>query len=414
MKKRQIEVLLLFALIAIPGRMAALTLMKEIGWLEIAYVTWAPVAGAVKYEVYYSGGGVTNQKIDMPLIRQYEDYYRADALGLKAGNYTLTVKAIDDSGNELETASFSVLSVKSHVREGFAFTDKLGTFVPGGYNADGTVKDGVKIIYVSVATVNTVTCDIINERGTAVSVTGLMNILTARGKGYDKTPLIIRMIGLIKASQINGLKSEIYVAFIGSNADERTINNITFEGVGNDATAYGYGFFTKRAKGIEIRNVGIMLFGDDGVSMEGDNFNIWVHNNDFFYGSPGSDSDQVKGDGSIDMKYNTTNITISFNHFWGSGKSTFAGGAEEENPIYFTYYHNWFDHSDSRHPRLCHATTHIYNNYFDGNATMCLLNTENTSAFVEANYFRNCPYPMMINMQGTNYEKWPDGTQNGG
>jgi pectate lyase len=33
-----------------------------------------------------------------------------------------------------------------------------------------------------------------------------------------------------------------------------------------------------------------------------------VHNNDFFYGAPGGDADQVKGDGSIDMKYNTTNM----------------------------------------------------------------------------------------------------------
>jgi pectate lyase len=157
-----------------------------------------------------------------------------------------------------------------------------------------------------------------------------------------------------------------------------------------------------------------MLFGDDGVSMEGDNSNIWVHNCDFLYGAIGGDSDQIKGDGSIDMKYNTTNITISFNHFWDSGKTTFAGGETEVNPIYFTYHHNWFDHSDSRHPRLCHATVHVYNNYYDANASMGLLNTENTSAFVEANYYRNTPYPMMINMQGSNYDIWPDGTQNGG
>ena len=413
MKKQNLIFSVLSALM-ICGQADALTITKATGWLESAALTWQPVENAEKYCVWYTDETAVARQIDMPLIRCYGAYYRADILGLKAGEYLFTVKAVDEEGNELESAVSAPVAVLPHVREGFAFIDGAAEMVPGAYGSDGTLKPGARVIYISAATVNTVTCDVINERGEAVPVTGLMNILSARGRGYDKTPLAIRMIGLIKSSQIDGLKGGNYIAFIGSNADKRMIENITFEGVGNDATAYGYGFFTKRSKGLEIRNVGIMLFGDDGVSMEGDNFNIWVHNNDFFYGAPGSDKDQVKGDGSIDMKYNTTNITVSFNHFWDSGKTTFAGGATEENPIYFTYHHNWFDHSDSRHPRLCHATAHIYNNYFDGNKTMCLLNTENSSAFVEANHYRNCPYPMMINMQGTNRVIWPDGTQNGG
>ena len=392
----------------------AITTTKEVGWLESAYIIWQPVKNTESYNVYYSGEGITNQKIDDQLIRQYSDYYRADILGLKAGKYTITVKAVNKDGIEFESTTSSELIVKAHTREGFAFKDVTGggKIIPGAYNEDGTPKTEAKIIYITANNVNTVKCVVINERGIPTTITGLMEILNAKGKGYDKTPLIIRMIGLIKHTHINGIKD--YIAFTGSNTSNRLIENITFEGVGNDATAHGYGFFTKRSKSIEVRNVGIMMFGDDGVSMEADNFNIWIHNNDFFYGAPGGDSDQVKGDGSIDMKYNTTNITISFNHFWDSGKTTFAGGATESNPIYFTYHHNWFDHSDSRHPRLCHATTHIYNNYFDANPTMCLLNTETSSAFVEANYYRKCPFPMMINMQGTNYKKWPDGEQNGG
>jgi pectate lyase len=394
----------------------AITINESAGWLETAYVKWAPFSGASSYNVYYSGMGIIDKKIDTPLIRSYGTYYRADVLGIAAGTYTLkVVPVVGGVENTAATATTPTLIVQPNIREGFAFQSAGAKFVPGAYNEDGTPKTGAKIIYVSANTVNTVTCNVINEKKVAIPITGLVNILIARGKGYDKTPLIIRMIGLIKGSQIPDLmNSSNYIAFIGANATDRLIENITFEGVGDDATAHGYGFYTKRSKGIEIRNVGIMMFGDDGVSMEADNFNNWVHNCDFFYGKPGSDADQVKGDGSIDMKYNTTNITVSFNHFWDSGKTTFAGGADEANPIYFTYHHNWFDHSDSRHARICHATVHMYNNYHDANSTMCLLNTENSCAFIEANCYRNCPYPMMINMQGTNYEKWPDGTQNGG
>jgi len=389
-------------------------LIKVEGWLESAFVDWKPVEDAARYEVLYAGEGIDPTRIDGPLIRGYGDYFRADIPGLKAGRYRFHVKALDAAGAVVSEVRSPEIEVTAHIREGYAFYDRSGRFAPGGYTEDGTVKAGARIIYVSKSTVNTVSCTVVNERGASVPVTGLMNILEARGKGYDKSPLIIRMIGLIKAEDINGLKSDDYINFTGANSDNRMIENITFEGIGNDATVYGYGFHTKRAKGIEIRNLGIMLFGDDGISMESDNFNSWIHHNDFFYGSPGGDADQAKGDGSIDMKYNSTNITISYNHFWDSGKTTFFGGATEVNPIYCTYHHNWFDHSDSRGPRLCFATAHIYNNYFDANPTMCLLNTENTSAFVEANHYRNCPYPMMINMQGTNFEKWPNGEQNGG
>lgn len=392
----------------------ALSITKAEGWLETAHVEWLPVDGAAYYMVCYTGEGFVNEPLDEALIRTYDQFLRADALGLRAGNYQLTIKAFDANGAQLERATSPSLRVDAHKRAGFAFHSNATSFVPGGYAADGTAKPGAQIIYISQASVNQVTCEILNDRGVEVTTTGLANILSARGRGYDKRPLIIRLVGLLKDHQVNNLGVGSNLSFVGLNADTRAIENITLEGVGNDATLYGIGVYMKRSKGIEVRNIGLMLFKDDGVSMEVDNFNNWIHHNDFFYGASGTDSDQVKGDGSIDMKYNTTQITVGFNHFWDSGKTTFAGGATEEHPIYFTYHHNWFDHSDSRHPRLCHATAHIYNNFFDSNPTACILNTETSSAFVEANHFFKSPFPMMINMQGTNYERWPNGTQDGG
>ncbi|SFF01977.1 Por secretion system C-terminal sorting domain-containing protein [Chitinophaga sp. CF118] len=371
------------------------------GWLESAYVKWAPVSGAGSYNIYYTGGGVVNQKIDNQLVRSYGTYFRADVLGLAAGNYTLkVVPVIAGSENTTLATTTQSLTIKPHVREGFSFS---GNIVPGAYNANGTPKSGRKIIYITASTVNTVTSTVITDsKGKTTVATGLMNILTALGKGYDKTPLIIRMIGLIRDSQITGLKDGNYISFTGFNNTTRKLENITFEGVGDDATAYGYGFYTKRCNSIEIRNVGIMLYGDDGVSLETDNSNIWIHNNDFFYGAPGSDADQVKGDGSIDMKYNSSNITISFNHFWDSGKSMGCGGPTETVPtLYITFHHNWFDHVDSRNPRLHYVTAHVYNNYYDGVSKYGIGNTTQSSAFVEANHFRNCKRPMMISGQGT-------------
>ena len=59
------------------------------GWLESAFVKWQPVSNAQTYNVYYTGNGFTDKKIDNQLIRSYGSYYRADIPGLKAGTYTV-------------------------------------------------------------------------------------------------------------------------------------------------------------------------------------------------------------------------------------------------------------------------------------------------------------------------------------
>lgn len=385
------------------------TITESAGWLESAYAKWSPVSGAESYNVYYSGNTQTDIKIDRQLIRTYSTYLRADILGLAAGNYTMKIVPVINGTESISNAAITgQLTVKSHNREGFAFADGI---IPGAYNADGTPKADAKIIYVTGATANIVAGTVIDSKGVAVPATGLVNILSAKGAGYDKNPLIIRLIGTLKDTEVNGLNAGNFLDFRGSNATTRKTENITFEGVGNDAFVYGFGFGLKRSRAIEIRNVGITLYGDDAIGVDGENSNIWIHNNDFFYGKTGSEADKAKGDGTIDMKYNSSNITISYNHFWDSGKAMGCGGAtgEDEN-LKITFHHNWFDHIDSRAPRLHYVTAHVYNNYYDGVSVYSIGNTTETSAFIEGNYFRNSDRPMMISGQGTDSYDTATGT----
>ena len=112
----------------------------------------------------------------------------------------------------------------------------------------------------------------------------------------------------------------------------------------------------KNCSNVEVRNIGFMNCnsneGDD-CGLQQDNDHIWVHNCDFFYGDAGSDADQVKGDGALDTK-TSTYVTHSYNHFWDNGKCNLQGMKTEEETNYVTYHHNWYDHSDSRHPRIPH------------------------------------------------------------
>lgn len=339
---------------------------------------------------------------------------RCDAVGLKAGNYLLKVVPYvgSDERTDLQAVSSS-LAVTADVREGFAFssnsTYKTGV---GAYNNDGTLKTGAQVIYVTSATAKTVSLSVKTSSSGSTVCTGLQAIMDARQKGYDTTPLDVRVVGTIFAANMDSFSSSEEGLQIKGNKSYSEMN-ITLEGIGNDATLHGFGLLIKNCGSVEIKNLGFLKFMDDGISLDTDNCNVWVHNNDFYYGTPGSASDQVKGDGTVDLKADSTFITISYNHFYDSGKSSLCGMKSEVNTSYVTYHHNWFDHSDSRHPRIRTITVHAYNNYFDGNSKYGVGVTMGASAFVEGNYFNNCKYPMLISQQGSDIATDTKGTFSG-
>ena len=378
---------------------AGLTLTEQSGWLESAYVEWQPVKNAEGYVAYVKEASASDdayEKLDDTLIRQYADYWRADALGLKEGSYVMKVTAVLKDGKTV-SESTSSLEVEKYDRSGFAFSEnsKFQTG-SGAYNDDGTLKKDAQVIYVTPETAKTCTA-VVNGK----EVTGFQSILDAKQSAgtKDTSPLDFRIVGCVTADDVDHFSSSAEgIQMKGKSA--YTEMNITIEGVGEDAAVQGFGFLVRNSGNVEFRNFAVMAFMDDGVSLDTKNCNIWVHNMDIFYGSTGGDSDQAKGDRSVDIKGASTNVTVSYVHFWDSGKCSLCGMSDSAEFL-VTYHHNWFDHSDSRHPRIRVASVHIYNNYFDGNAKYGVGTTKGSSAFVEANYYRNCKNPMMSSMQGT-------------
>lgn len=383
---------------------APLTVTKLGADNETAYLEWT--GSAADYQVYIASAAGDYTLLDTELTRTYSGFYRADALGLAPGSYRF--KIVPAAGEPVETET---INVTAHTREGFAFSkNSPNRTASGGYADDGTVPTNAQILYITKDNLNTVTLDVYESSTKLKTCTGLNEILQYRGKGKDVRPLIIRVIGELDSRAL-GLTPGAYEYLFNSSGYMvlKGCSNITFEGVGNDATLDGFGLLIRNANNIEVRNLGIMMYYDDGVSIDTDNYNIWVHNNDFFYGyyTPGDDSDKVKGDGAADAK-KSQYITMSYNHFFDNGKcnlldATATNNADDQSN-YLTYHHNWYDHSDSRHPRIRHASTHVYNNYFDGNAKYGVGVTSGASAFVENNYFRNCKHPMIASMQGTDVE----------
>lgn len=367
------------------------------GWQESAYLKWAPFEGASSYNVY-----VDDKKIDAQLVRQYASYYRADVLGLKAGTYSVKVVPVNAEGTEIDGANTaSNLVVKSFNREGFAHFKYDGV---GAYNNDGTLKAGAKVLYITAKTAKTVSTTV--NTGKSETITGLQSIIDAYSKGKDKTPIAFRIIGKVSLSDLD---------HISSSAEGLQIKgakmNMTFEGVGDDATVYGFGFLLREAESVEFRNFAIMRCLDDAMSLDTKNSHVWIHNMDLFYGKKGSAADQAKGDGTVDIKGDSKYVTVAYNRFWDNGKASMCGMTSESGENWITYHHNWFDHSDSRMARVRTMSVHMYNNYYQHCDVYGIGATSGSSVFMESNYFDATKRPIMSSLQGTDAKG--DGTFSG-
>lgn len=383
------------------------------GWFEAGYVEFELFDGVNHYNVYYKKANETAenyQKLDGMLVRSYGSYGRADMVGLAAGEYNFKIVGVDAEGEEIattaiETTNFTAIA---HDRSGFAHFGYEGGI--GAYNNDGTLKSNAKVIYVTSETAKTVTCQIMTDN--LETRTGLQDIIQAYQKGKETAPLCVRIIGTIKAEDMDRFdSSEEGLQIKGKNAHAPM--PITIEGIGEDATIHGFGFLVRNCKGVELRNFGIMDFMDDGISFDTDNSHCWVHNVDIFYGQTGGASDQAKGDGSLDVKGDSQYMTFSYIHFWDSGKMSLCGMKSETQENWISYHHNWFDHTDSRHPRVRTMTVHVYNNYYDGISKYGVGATSGSDVFVENNYFRNTNKPMMISLQGSDVAGGSEGTFSG-
>lgn len=367
------------------------------GWQESAYLKWAPFEGASSYNVYVDG-----KKIDAQLIRQYASYYRADVLGLEAGTYSVKVVPVNAEGTEIAGANTaSNLVVKSYNREGFAHFKYAGV---GAYNNDGTLKAGAKVLYITAKTAKTVSTTV--NTGKPETITGLQSIIDAYSKGKDTTPIAFRIIGKVNLSDLD---------HISSSAEGLQVKgakmNMTFEGVGDDATVYGFGFLLREAESVEFRNFAIMRCLDDAMSLDTDNSHVWIHNMDLFYGKKGGAADQAKGDGTVDIKGDSKYVTVAYNRFWDNGKASMCGMKSETGENWITYHHNWFDHSDSRMARVRTMSVHMYNNYYQHNDVYGIGATSGSSIFMESNYFDAVKRPIMSSLQGT--DAMGDGTFSG-
>ena len=356
-------------------------------WFESAYAEWDTSAIGTDVTVSYAPAGETDfVTADPELIRGN----RADLPGLR-GNTVYTIRIAGSAGN----AECTVTTL-AYDRTGYAHQDFSDI---GGYKDDGTLKEGVDVIYITNENKDTVTYN---------GKVGLYNIFfSAKPKN-----VVFRFIGRLDVPAGT-------VANDGTHNDGSNMlylqnsSNVTIEGIGTDADLIEWGIEMKRCTSCEVRNLWLGNYPDDGISMTGNaeihSEHIWVHNNTIekgynaFAGGGHVDADKADGDGSADMKWSEF-VTISYNVFRSCHKTSLVGGRYDQFQDHITYHHNWFDHTESRNPRVRNAHVHSYNNYFLANGEYGICASYNSTIFSDHNYYEGTHSPLYaINMGKDQY-----------
>jgi pectate lyase len=215
--------------------------------------------------------------------------------------------------------------------------------------------------------------------------------LLAREKAKSTVPAVVWLSGTFTKEQ--GTRKSANSPWY----DIKRTHNITIIGTDN-FRMQNIGFFLTEATNIIIRNVYIIMpkadNGADGVSMQ-ESHNVWVDHCTF----ESVNSTKDYEDGSCDITHETYNVTVSWCHYIRTQKSSLVGhsnNASADVKITATFHHNYFDRSNSRHPRVRFGRVHVYNNFFNRVSTYGVGSAYEAKVLMEQNYFDGVHLPTDI------------------
>ena len=213
--------------------------------------------------------------------------------------------------------------------------------------------------------------------------------LKLREKNKSSEPAVVWLSGTFTKSDGRDTGSPWF--------DIKRTSNITIYGT-DSFRMENVGFFLNEAQNIIIRNVYIVQpkadNGADGISMQ-ESRNVWVDHCTFESVNQTKDYE----DGSCDVTHQTSGVTISWCHYRQTQKSSLVGhsnSASADEGITITMHHNWFDHSNSRHPRVRFGRAHVFNNFYDNVSTYGVGSAYGAKVLVEHNSFDGVRLPIDI------------------
>jgi len=159
-------------------------------------------------------------------------------------------------------------------------------------------------------------------------------------------------------------------------------SNTTIDGRNRRITLTNRGLLLSRVQNIIVHGIRI----EDGV--RGDAIRIVNESRDIWI-----DHVTLKNfdDGLIDITRESTAVTVSWCHFRDHRKVMLLGADQNDEGdriMRVTIHHNWFERTNSRHPRVRYGRVHIYNNYFDRWGHYAVGISQRAEAYIEHNVFQ--------------------------
>ncbi|WP_030223590.1 pectinesterase family protein [Streptomyces sp. NRRL WC-3626] len=181
----------------------------------------------------------------------------------------------------------------------------------------------------------------------------------------------------------------------------------TIVGSGTSGHIVGGGFFLGQGvHNVIIRNLTIRdayqgVWNDkdhdyDAIQMDGAH-HVWIDHNDL----------RNMADGLIDVRKDSTNVTVSWNELSNNNK-TFGIGWTENLVTDITIHHNWFRETEQRNPSTDNcAHAHLYNNFLEDvpntgiNSSYGNYSRGSTRMVLENSYFQGMKNPVIKDATAT-------------
>ncbi len=251
--------------------------------------------------------------------------------------------------------------------------------VPEGFGENVTGGDGGTVVTASTGTeIHQAICD----------------------RAADDTPLVIMVDGTITPG--NTLKRSGSCNTADGVIELKEISNISLIGVGTNGVLDQVGVHIRSASNIIIQNLTIRNVrksntdtpsnGGDAIGMESDVSHVWIDHNLIH----GSTTEGEEHDGLIDMKANTTDVTISYNHLHTGGRGGLVCSNDDgdDGSTRITWHHNWYENLNSRTHLVREAHGHLYNNYYSQILSTGINCRNGASLRIEGNYFTDARNPL--------------------
>jgi pectate lyase len=219
-------------------------------------------------------------------------------------------------------------------------------------------------------------------------------------RAADDTPLVIMVDGTITPGNTSKQSGSCNTA--DGVIELKEISNISLIGVGESGVLDQVGVHIRSSSNIIIQNLTIKNVrksntdtpsnGGDAIGMESDVSHIWIDRNLIF----GSTTEGEEHDGLVDMKTNTTDVTISCNHLHTSGRGglVVSNDSGTDGSTRITWHHNWYQNLSSRTHLVREAHGHFYNNYYSGILSTGINSRNGASLLIEGNYFTDSRNPL--------------------